>query len=321
MAARAGPAPGHALTPALRRWRRWQRAAGFALALALGSTPARAGSVADGLCGQPPALDAAQHDRLLRFAAVVHELLEAEAPAAAIVSRSGLDLSRFGLRYSHAGLALAAGAGSRWAVRQLYYDCQARQPQLYDQGLAGFVAGTHAPDRGFVSLLLPPQQPAATLAATALDRPLALRLLGARYNAVAHAWSLDTQNCNQWLAELIASAEGGLVDGAGLRARAQDWLRAAGYVPAEVDVGSHALMFAAGFIPWVRLDDRPEAERYTLRLQLSLPQAIEAFARRRWPQARRIEICHAEGRVVIRRDGPPLAADCRAQAGDESRPL
>jgi hypothetical protein len=248
-------------------------------------------------------------------------MLDAEAPAAAIVARSGLDLDRFGIRYSHAGLALAAGAGTPWAVRQLYYDCGERRPQLYDQGLAGFVAGSHAPDRGFISIVLPPPDAAATLAATALDRPRALRLLAARYNAVAHAWSLSYQNCNQWLVELIAAAEGGLADGADLRARAQHWLRAAGYAPAVVDVGSHLVMFGAGFVPWVQLDDRPEAERYTLALTLSLPRSIDAFARQRWPLARRIELCHAQDRVVIRRDGPPLAADCRPGPGDETRRL
>lgn len=296
------------------------RAALAAVLLAVG-LPAQAGSALEGLCGQGPALDAAAQDRLLRFAAVVREVLDTEGQGAALIARAGLDLSRFGLRHSHAGVALAEGAGTRWAVRQLYYDCDSRQPRLYDQGLAGFVAGTHEADRGFVSLLLLPPQAGATLARAALDRPRALRLLAARYNAIAHAWSLRTQNCNQWVAELMAVAEGALPDGPDLRQRAQHWLRDAGYRPAEIDVGSHAVMFAAGFVPWIHLDDRPEDERHTLRLRVSVPDALEAFARQRWPGAQRVELCHAEGRVVIRRDGPPLPADCRPAPGDSSRAL
>ena len=291
------------------------------MALSLAAGAGQAGSLVANFCGQTTPLSAAQHDRLLRFAAIVREVLDREAQGVALVSRSGLDLDRFGVRYSHAGLALADGAGTRWAVRQLYYDCEAAQPRLYDQGLAGFVAGVHEPDRGFVSLLLPPADAAQRLTATALDRPRALRLLAARYSANAHAWSLAYQNCNQWVAELMATAEGGLVDGPDLRARAQQWLRVAGYQPAAVDAGSHAVMFAAGFVPWVRLDDRPEAERYSLVFHLSLPRSLEAFALARWPGARRVTLCYAGDRVVLRRDGDPLPVDCTPQPGDEVRAL
>jgi hypothetical protein len=232
--------------------------------------------------------------------------LDQQGPAAVLISRSGLDLSRFGLRYSHAGLALADGAGSAWAVRQLYYACDEARPRLFDQGLAGFVAGTSDPERGFVSLLLLPPPAAAMLAHTALDRPRALRLLADRYSANAHAWSLRYQNCNQWLIELLAASEGTLADGPDLRARAQDWLREAGYQPAAVDAGSHLLMFAAGFVPWLRLDDRPEDQRYSLTFQLTLPRSLEAFVRQRWPEARRIALCHAGDRVLVRRGWAPL---------------
>lgn len=299
---------------------RW-RVAGLLLAGVLAAGPVAAGSLVANFCGQTAALSAAQHDRLLRLAAIVRQVLDREAHGVALISRSGLDLSRFDVRYSHAGLALAEGAGSRWAVRQLYYDCEAAQPRLYDQGLAGFVAGLHAPERGFISLLLPPPAAAQPLAATALDRPRALRLLAARYSANAHAWSLRYQNCNQWLAELMATAEGALPDGDDLRARAQAWLRTAGYEPAAVDAGSHAVMFAAGFVPWVRLDDRPEDERHSLFFHVSLPQSLESFALKRWPATRRVALCLAGDQVVLRRDGPPLSEDCVPQPGDEVRPL
>lgn len=292
-----------------------------ALALLAAAPAARAGSVVHDFCGRPTPLTVGEHDRLLRFAAVVRHILDAEAPAAALLSRSGLDLSRFGLRYSHAGVTLADGAGSRWAVRQLYYDCDEARPRLFDQGLAGFVAGTSDPARGFVSVLLLPPEASATLAQAALDRPRALRLLADTYSANAHAWSQRYQNCNQWLVELMAVGEGSLADGPDLRARAQGWLRTAGYRPASVDAGSHAVMFAAGFVPWVRLDDRPEDERHALVFQVSVPASLEAFARQRWPQARRVAICHAADRVVVRRGWAPLPEDCSGGAGDEVHTL
>ena len=49
---------------------------------------------------------------MLRFAAAVREALAAAGTPAALIARSGTDLSRFGLRYSHAGVALADGLDS-----------------------------------------------------------------------------------------------------------------------------------------------------------------------------------------------------------------
>lgn len=275
--------------------------------------PAAAGSVAGRFCGSSPPLSVLQQDRLLRIAALLKDELD-RGSGVALVARAGLDLSRFGLRYSHAGLGLAEGAGPRWAVRQLYFDCDEARPRLFDQGLTGFLAGSRDPERGFVSLVLLPPAAAEAVRAAALDRPRALRLLAGRYVANAHAWSLESQNCNQWLVELIATGAGALPDGPDLRARAQAWLRAQGYRPGVVDAGSHWLLFAAGFVPWLRLDDRPDP--HALQFELSLPASLEAFVQARWPEAERVELCHVGPRVVLRRGGPPLAEACTAAPGD-----
>ncbi|MBT9490167.1 MAG: DUF2145 domain-containing protein [Rubrivivax sp.] len=282
---------------------------------------AQAGSVAENFCGRQTPLSAAQQDRLLQLAAVVRAELEAAGTPVALVARSGLNLARFGQRFSHAGLALAEGAGSPWAVRQLYYACEEGRPRLFDQGLAGFVSGLDDPAAGHVSVLLLPPAPARVLAAAALDRQRALRLVAATYSANAHAWSLRYQNCNQWLAELMAAGFGGLPDGPELRRDAQAWLRNAGYQPSAVDAGSHALMFAAGFVPWLRLDDRPEEQRHSLVFQVSLPASLEAFVQQRWPQAQRLAFCLGSDRIVMRRGDVPLPDDCRPGPADRVWPL
>jgi hypothetical protein len=267
-------------------------------------------------CDRGPALSAAQQDRLLRFAAVVAGELEAADASMAIVSRSGLKLKRFDHRYSHAGISLRASANAPWSVRQLYYACDERRPRLFDQGLAGFVFGGDDPDSGFVSIVLLPGDAATPVERAALDNARALRLLAATYSANAYAWSVRYQNCNQWVAELLAAGWGALADGDDLRRRAQAWLRAAGYAPDPVRVDSHALMFAGSFVPWLRYDDHPEDDRFALRFVTSLPAAIEAFVRAQLPQARRIELCHREARVVVRVGWKPLPDDCTAEAGD-----
>ncbi|MBI5254864.1 MAG: DUF2145 domain-containing protein [Burkholderiales bacterium] len=267
-------------------------------------------------CDANAARTPAQQDRLLRFAAIARQALAAAGPTVALVSRSGLDLQRFGIRYSHAGLGLAASENAPWSVRQLYYACDEGRPRLFDQGLAGFVMGTDNPALGYLSIVLLPPAAAAEVERTALDKARALRLLAATYSANAHPYSLRYQNCNQWLVELLATAWGGLPDGEDLRPRAQAWLAAQGYAPPPVAVGSHALMFAGQFIPWVHFDDHPEDDRYALRLRVSLPAAIEAFVRQRVPDAQRMELCHDERQVVVRHGWRPLGEGCVAELGD-----
>jgi hypothetical protein len=267
-------------------------------------------------CDRSLSPTARQQDRLLRFAAIVKDELENSGQAVALVARSGLDLQRFGVRYSHAGVSLKAGANGPWSVRQLYYACDERRPRLYDQGMAGFVWGTDDPALGYVSIVLLPRAEAARLERAALDNAGALRLLSAAYSANAYPFSLRYQNCNQWVMEILARAWGELDDGEGLRERAQAWLVEQGYAPRPIEVGSPLLMVAAAFNPWIHLDDHPDEDLYALRMRISMPASIEAFVRERVPRAERIELCHDERQVVIRRGWEPVADGCRPGAAD-----
>jgi hypothetical protein len=268
-------------------------------------------------CDLAPQANATEQDRLLRFADAIGRELRGSGASVALVARSGLALERFGHRYSHAGVAMAGEPGRPWAVRQLYYACDEARPRLFDQGLPGFVFGTHDAALGYVSIVLLPPEAARTLQAAAADRALALRLVAGRYSANAYPYSLRYQNCNQWLIELMAAAWGSLADGADLRQRAQAWLADARYEPGLVDLRWPWWWLAAAFVPWLNFDDQPEHEQAALRVRTSLPASIEAFTRARWPEARRIELCHDGQHIVLRRGWTPLAAGCVAGPDDE----
>ncbi len=285
--------------------------AACAAALAWLVGAAQAGSLPPQGCDRHTPMTAEQQHRLLRFAAVVREALAASGTPAALIARSGTDLSRFGLRYSHAAVALADGLDTPWAVRQLYYACAEQAPRLFDQGLAGFISGGDDADIGYVSVLLLPPEAAAPLAATALDKPLALGLLNARYSANAYPFSTQYQNCNQWVAELLAAS----VAGATTRVQAQDWLRREGYAPEPVHA-SPWLMLAGHFVPWLHFDDHPPALLETGAVQTSLPTSLEAFAQQRWTGTRRLEFCHGPQGIVQRESREPLAAGCQPRDGD-----
>ncbi|MBA5607801.1 DUF2145 domain-containing protein [Duganella sp. FT3S] len=306
--------------------------AGAALACA-GVAHAAGLSGASRFCDSPHELNATEQDHLLRFAAVVREELDASAGSVALVSRSGLDLSRFGIRYSHAALAwrsapaVAAdgapggaedgtpGGGTApttgaWSARQLYYACDESRPRIYDQGLAGFAMGTDDPALGYISVLRLPAAATPPLRTALLDNPRALHLLADQYSANAYAYGLAYQNCNQWLVEMLAVAWAGMSDADDLRARAQDWLRAQGYAPDPVDVGSRLLMLAPWFFPLLHLDDHPLPDRDAMRLQVSLPAALESFMRQRVPDSERVEICHDDKQVVVHHGWNPVAEGC-----------
>jgi hypothetical protein len=208
-------------------------------------------------------------------------------------------------------------------VRQLYFDCDERRPRLFDQGMAAFVLGGDEPTLGYVSVLLLPPAPAAALESTALDNRQALALLGREYSANAYPFSPRYQNCNQWVAELLATAWGpggatrAEMDGAAdQRERAQAWLRGEGYEATVFDVGWRALMWAGNFIPWVHGDDHPAEDVEQQIYRVSMPTSIEAFVRRKLPDSERLEFCHTETQVVIRRGWEPIAEGCQAGPGD-----
>ncbi len=272
-------------------------------------------SGASRFCDRSQPLTASEQDRLLRFAAVLREELAGGDDDVALVSRSGLDLSRFGIRYSHAALAWRADNGI-WSARQLYYACDESRPRIFDQGLAGFAMGTDDPAMGYLSIVRLPAQAIQPLRPALLDMPRVQHLLAAKYSANAYAFSLRYQNCNQWIMEMLAAGWGALADGDDLRARAQHWLREAGYAPEPVNVDSRFLMLATYFVPLLQLDDHPYDDRREMRLQVSLPSTIETFVRARYPASERVELCHDDERIVVRRGWTALAEGCKPGEGD-----
>lgn len=285
------------------------------LALCGATWAAHAGSYR--FCDQPLELGAAQKDRLFRLGGLIKAALEEHAASGvALMSRSGLDLARFGHRYSHAGVSLKAHAETPWSVRQLYYACDEGRPRLYDQGISGFLLGTEDPKEGYVSVVFLPDGPARRLEAAALDRRGALALLAGTYSANAYAFSERYQNCNQWVAELLASAWADTPISS--RGDAQQWLARNDYQPSSFDIHHRWLLsLAMAFVPWLHRDDHPAEDLHHARLRISMPVAIEAFVFLQVPGAKRMEFCHNERHMVVHRGWEPIAEGCEPGPGDE----
>jgi hypothetical protein len=286
----------------------------FCFCLLASAWPAQASSVR--YCDAPGPISAAQQDRLFRFAAVIKRELEASGQTLALVSRAGLDLGRFGQRYSHAGFSLKQNPQTPWAVRQLYYECDAKQSRLFDQGLLAFLLGAENASIGFVSLVLLPPEAAAAVEQLALDKSRALQVLSPHYSANSFPFSLQFQNCNQWVAEMLATAWGGLDDLREPRQQAQTWLQAQGYEPTVFDVGWHVLMWLSGLSPWLHSADHPSDDIAAKRFQVSMPASLERFVQRQWPLSQRLEFCHSPTQIVVHRGWQNVDADCVPGEGD-----
>jgi hypothetical protein len=150
----------------------------------------------------------------------------------------------------------------------------------------------------------------------------ALQALGTSYSANAYPFSQRYQNCNQWVAEMLAAAWSGQsgIDATGgsedLRAQAQRWLIEQGYQPSVFAVGFRPLMWLGRLIPWLHDDDHPSADLEQLLYRVSMPASIEAFVQARVPEALRMEFCQAGARIVVRRGWEPIADGCLPGAQD-----
>jgi len=338
--ARLPAAPMAPCRPAREAVRKSARRAALSAAIALASsllaTPCRANSLE--VCDKPSEPTADQKDVMLRFGAIVRGELGGSGGAIALISRSGLDLHRIHVRYSHEGVALA-GDGGTWAVRELYYSCDDRRPRLFDEGLAGFILGTDDPENGWISLVFLPPADADRLRRAAADKRQALSVLGSTYSANAYPFSTQFQNCNQWVMELLASAwvapgdrfdddrrgrppsftaEAAIAAGEHPeRDRAQRWLYSQGYRPTQFTVSARPLMWLARAVPWMSNADHPDDDLAQDRYTVSMPASIETFVQAKVAGATRIEACHAGRRVVVHRGWDDIADGCVPGPGDQ----
>ncbi len=294
-------------------------ARGLALAGLL-TMSAAAHAISFEVCDRPKEPSADQRDVMLRFGALVRDELAAADRDVALIARSGLDLHRLDVRYSHEGVAIKDNDGKPWSVRELYYSCEDHKPRVFDEGLAGFLMGTDDPGTGYVSLVFLPPDRAVPLRSAAVDKHHALGVLGASYSANAYPFSTLHQNCNQWVIELLADAwaTGDSGTDADARARAQAWLRTQGYLPTVFTASAHPMTWLADFVPWLANDDHPPHEVAHDRYNVSMPASIEIFVQAKAPGATRVEICHAGRHVVLHRGWDDIAEGCVAGPGDRT---
>ena len=211
------------------------------------------------------ALDAGQRLR---------ETLDATGSDVALIARQGQDLSKYQLKYSHAGLAWRAAPDQPWRVYELLNDCGTADSALWVDGLGNFFLDD--PFSYDALVMVPPPAIAQRLTLALADTAGLHRLHGRRYNMVAYPFSNKYQNSNQWVLEVLAyaSASEGRVR---TRDEAQEWLKTAGYQPTEMRVGTLTRLGGRMFKANVAFDDHPGTLRYAGRINVVSVDSMQAF--------------------------------------------
>ncbi|AXE35417.1 DUF2145 domain-containing protein [Chromobacterium phragmitis] len=211
----------------------------------------------------------------MQTAQTVQQRLDALDSDVVVLGRMGQDLSKYNLRYTHAGIVYRTAPDRRWRVAHLLNDCGTDRSDLWYEGLGNFFLDDMF--RFDSVALVPPPQVAKRLLER-LNQPARLRELHtARYNLLAYPFSTRYENSNVWVLEQLAAAESreAMVRS---REQAQMWLKLNGYQPTELNLGPMTRLGGRMFKANVAFDDHPSELRYADRIQtVSVDSIIHFF--------------------------------------------
>jgi hypothetical protein len=244
--------------------------AAFAIAAAAALLPVRAQAGRSCEQARPtPALVA----RGMELAERTSQALDANGARVVILARAGQDLGKYGLRYSHLGLAYKTDAGP-WRVVHKLNQCGTAVADIYRQGLGEFFLDDLW--RYEAAWVVPAPAVQAQLMAELSGPPGRLvRLHAAPYSIVSYAWGQKYQQSNQWAIETLAAAmEPATI---GNRAQAQAWLQFKGYEPTTLRLGPLTRLGGRVGSANVAFDDHPNDKRFSDRIETVTVDSVFAW--------------------------------------------
>jgi hypothetical protein len=199
--------------------------------------------------------------------------LDASGARVVVLARAGQDLGKYGLRYSHLGLAYKTDSGS-WRVVHKLNQCGTAVATVYRQGLGDFFLDDLW---RYEAAWVVPTPAVQTQLLAALNEPPAriARLHTAPYSIVSYAWGHKYQQSNQWAVETLAGA----MEPATIRTRdqAQAWLQFKGYEPTTLRLGPLARLGGRVGSANVAFDDHPGEKRFSDRIETVTVDSVFAW--------------------------------------------
>lgn len=211
--------------------------------------------------------------RAMELAEHTARALDASGAQVVVLARAGQDLSAYGLRYSHLGLAYRDGP--RWKVAHKLNQCGSTVASVYRQGLGEFFLDDLYDYQAGIVVLRPDVQ--VRLLPALQDNQRLAQLHTARYNMVAYPWAQTYQQSNQWALETLAMA---MDPNASTRERAQAWLQLQGYEPTTLHLSAFKRLGARITAANVAFDDHPDEKRFRNRIETVTVDSVFSWLNR-----------------------------------------
>jgi hypothetical protein len=204
-------------------------------------------------------------ERGLSLAAKTMTALNASGEKVVFLARAGQDLSKYGLRYSHLGIAWQVPdgqGGQTWRVLHKLNECGTAVSAIYRQGLGEFFLDDLW--RYEAAWVAPAPELQAKLLVLLKDDRRALSLHHKPYSIVSYAWGRQYQQSNQWAIETFAAAVEPQVS---TREQAQAWLKFKAYEPTTLKLGPLTRLGGRATAANVAFDDHPSEKRFSDRIE------------------------------------------------------
>jgi hypothetical protein len=216
---------------------------------------------------------AAKVVQAMTLAEHVKAQLDASGAQVVVLARVGQDLSKYGQRYSHMGLAYRDGA--TWRIAHKLNECGTAHAAVFRQGLGEFFLDDLFDFQAGIAVLSPEVQ--AKLLPALRDNASLARLNTPSYSMVAYPWAQVYQQSNQWALETLAMTQDPY---ATTRAGAQSWLRLHGYQPTTLHLSAFERLGARMTAANVAFDDHPNGKRFTDRIETMTVDSAFAWLQR-----------------------------------------
>jgi hypothetical protein len=217
-------------------------------------------------------------ERGLTLAAKTLEALNASGDKVVVLARAGQDLSKYGVRYSHLGLAWQqpdGQGGSTWRVLHKLNECGTGDSAVYRQGLGEFFLDDLW--RFEAAWVAPTPEVQTRLLALLQEPARSISLHHKPYSIVSYAWGRKYQQSNQWAIETLALAMEPQVR---TREQAQAWLQFKGYEPTVLKLGPLTRLGGRVGAANVAFDDHPNEKRFSDRIETVTVDSVFSWLQR-----------------------------------------
>jgi hypothetical protein len=217
-------------------------------------------------------------ERGLTLAAKTLESLNASGAKVVVLARAGQDLSKYGVRYSHLGLAWQQSdgqGGTTWRVLHKLNECGTSEAAVYRQGLGEFFLDDLW--RFEAAWVAPTPEVQARLLALLQEPARSISLHHKPYSVVSYAWGRKYQQSNQWAIETLALAMEPQVR---TREQAQAWLQFKGYEPTTLKLGPLTRLGGRVTAANIAFDDHPNDKRFSDRIETVTVDSVFAWLQR-----------------------------------------